>query len=339
MSQSKQKNDFFLPPYVVNDFHPVLPMNQTIDWGHLELDIPHLWDLGLTGKNIKVAVCDTGVDVTHPDLAGSVYKSINTTSERFSATHGHGTGVAGIIAAQNNQSGIVGVAPSAKIYAVKCMRENGGGSMAEIIAGIQAAIDEGVHVINLSLGTSSEVASFKKVIEKAVNAGIYVVASAGNSGRDDSVVYPAKWEECFAIAATNKYGNVSSFSSRGWEVDVAAPGEKVLTTWKNKSYVRVSGTSFSAPYVSGVFALLIEAGAKLTHNLLQQTAQDIEEPGEDTKSGYGMIDPVKIYGKIPPQTPVTPPTPIPPVSDPIDLDEVVTAYEILQRFLQKNNKI
>lgn len=320
----------FLPPYVVNEVNPVLPQSQTVDWGTNVLRIPEIHSLGITGQGVVVAVVDTGIDENHPDLVNSIQQIINVTGEGMKASNGHGIGCAGIIAAQNNNEGILGTAPGAKIIGIKAMRESGGGSISEIIAGIDAAIKAGAQVINLSLGTTSDVPSLKAAIDRAVSAGIYVVCSAGNAGQDNSVVYPARYDVTYAIGATNQSGNVSAFSSRGWEVDIAAPGERILTTWRNRSYARVSGTSFSAPYVSGLFALFLSAELYITHERLQATAIDIEEPGQDTKSGHGLINPLQFIKTY--QGSVTQaPTPAPVAVDP--LAKVREAYQLLGEYL------
>lgn len=329
-------NDFFLPPHVINEYDPVLPQSQTIDWGTNVLNIPEIHAAGLTGKGIRIAVIDTGVDSEHPDLVGAIDSMHNTTSEPYAFTNGHGTGVAGIIGARNNSDGILGTAPDCKIIAIKAMSENGGGSLTDIIKAIDLAIQSMVHVINLSLGTTADVPGLKSAIERARRAGIYVVCSAGNAGRDNSVVYPARYESTYAVGATNQAGNVSAFSSRGWEVDIAAPGERVLTTWRNKSYARVSGTSFASPYVAGLFALFLEANIKINHNRLKQTAIDIEEPGQDQKSGHGLINPKAFIDRYKVDEPVTPPNE---PGDEIDLTKVRKAYVLLTQFFKDIGEI
>lgn len=289
-------NDFVsLPPYVVNDINPVMGFAENIDWGTNTLKIPQIHlEHKLTGKGIKVAVIDTGVDPNHEDLQGAVIKTLNTTSEPYAFTNGHGTGCAGIIGARKNDKGILSVAPDCQIIAIKALTESGNGSMTDIVEAIHLAIAEGVHVINMSLGGGGGTPALQSAVEKAAAAGIYVICSAGNSGTDNSVGYPARYPQAYAIAATNQSNKVSAFSSRGQEVDIAAPGERILTTWKNGAYAVVSGTSFSAPYVSGCFALFCEAKIKMDHPRLKATAIDIEEPGQDHKSGYGLINPFEI---------------------------------------------
>lgn len=284
--------EVFLPPYVVNEYKPILPLAQTTDWSLNKLGIPNIHTAGLTGKGIKVAVVDTYCSPTHPDLVGAIVKNINVTSEPTTvAQNGHGQGVAGCIGARNNSIGVLGIAPGCQIVAIKAMRESGSGLMTEIVKGIDAAIAENVQIINLSLGTSSDEPSLKAAVKRATDKGILVVCAAGNDGQADSVNYPARYELAIAVAATNASGNVSAFSSQGWDVDLAAPGERILTTWKNNTYATVSGTSFASPICAGVLALFLEAGLQVTQQRLYDTCIDIGETGRDTSAGYGLINP------------------------------------------------
>lgn len=327
----QEDGTFYLPPFVINDFDPVMPQSQTLDWGMVKLNIPTLHSAGITGKNVKVAVIDTYCNPSHPDMIGAVTREINTTSEQYTVQqNGHGQGTAGIIGARNNGTGVLGVAPDCQIIAIKAMRETGSGDMNEIIAGIDAAVAEGVHIINMSLGTSTDVPAMRAAVLRATNAGILVVCSAGNAGQANSVMFPAKYENAMAIAASNTNGKISAFSSMGWDVDLAAPGEKVLAPWKDNTWAVVSGTSFSAPYVSGCLALLLEAKQLITLGRLEDTAIDIEDPGRDQKAGYGLISPTGFLAKYNVQPPTPPPTP-PPVVDPYA--KVKQAKQLLTEFL------
>lgn len=319
--------EFELPPYVVNEIGQFLPQSQTVDWGLTRLMVEHLHKLGITGKGIKVAVIDTGVE-DHPDLGDAIVARHATTVEAYASTNGHGTGVSGVIAARNNQTGVLGIAYDSQIVSIKALDENGSGDLGSVSRAIYLAISEKCHIINLSLGSASHDPRLKEAIDKAQEAGIYVVCAAGNDGTDNSVNYPAKYPTTYAVGAINESGKVSVFSSRGWDVDIAAPGERIFTTWKGKKYARVSGTSFAAPMVSGIFALLLQAGVKITHELLQKTAIDIEETGQDEKSGYGLINPSELI-KFAPTVSKPDPTPI-------DVQKtVLQAIQILSRLLKK----
>lgn len=287
---NKQDYPVNLPPFIVNEINPPMGQSEITDWGLQLLDIPKIHDLGITGQGIRIAVIGTGVDPDHPDLAGAIEKTFNTTNEPYSASNGHENGSAGVICARKNDQGILGVAPGCKLIAIKALSESGSGNLVDIIEAINIAIQEGVHIINMSLGGGGTLPALKEAVDRAAAAGILVVSSAGNSGTDNSVGYPAKYPSGFAVASINKNKQISTFSSRGPEVDVAAPGEKILTCWKDKGYATVSGTSFSGPFVSGCFALLLQAGIKPTIDLLKTSSIDIEDAGFDNKSGYGIID-------------------------------------------------
>ncbi|SFR18261.1 Subtilase family protein [Desulfoscipio geothermicus DSM 3669] len=161
---------------------------------------------------------DTGIDLSHPDLLANIKGGYNAIKPNKSPAddNGHGTHVAGIIAAVNDNIGVVGVAPQAELYAVKVLSANGSGYLSDIIEGLEWCITNNMQVINMSLGTSSEVQSFHDAVIKVYNAGIVMVAAAGNSGPGDNTVeYPAKYEEVIAVSATSDNDAIASFSSRG----------------------------------------------------------------------------------------------------------------------------
>jgi len=277
----------FHPPHIV-DTNVIIPLTQTSSWGFAQLGIGALHEKGFTGKGVKVAILDTQIDVDHPDLK-NIIELINLTKEDPVAKHGHGIAVAGILAATDDDNGVIGVAPEAEIIAIKTMNENGGGSYTNLIDGIYLAFDHGAKVINMSLGGTVSSGELDRAIEHVVNQGVIVVCAAGNTGRNDSVMHPGRHPQTICVGATNKRKRVSAFSSRGLEIDVVAPGERLITTHLNNSYSKVTGSSFAAPIVSGIACLLFQAGIRLTHDMLQ-TSIDIEEEGEDNKSGYGLIN-------------------------------------------------
>ncbi|WP_281246397.1 S8 family peptidase [Desulfoscipio geothermicus] len=190
---------------------------QQIPWGVNRIDAELAWPQN-TGQGVKVAVLDTGIDLSHPDLLANIKGGYNAIKPNKSPAddNGHGTHVAGIIAAVNDNIGVVGVAPQAELYAVKVLSANGSGYLSDIIEGLEWCITNNMQVINMSLGTSSEVQSFHDAVIKVYNAGIVMVAAAGNSGPGDNTVeYPAKYEEVIAVSATSDNDAIASFSSRG----------------------------------------------------------------------------------------------------------------------------
>src|SRR5688572_20851466 len=200
-----EHNEVKLPPFVVNEVGPVLSFAQTNDWGIDRLLIPKIHAAGFTGKGIRIAVIDTGVE-NHTDLQGAVIKRLKTTSEAYTSTNGHGTGVAGIIGARNNAAGVLGVAYDSEIVSIKALDETGSGSLINIAAAINLAVAEGAHVINLSLGSSGTSKALEAAILNAVNKGIFVVCAAGNDGTDNSVNYPARYIQTYAVGAINTEG-------------------------------------------------------------------------------------------------------------------------------------
>jgi len=208
--------------------------------------------------------------------------------------NGHGTHVAGIIAALDNTVGVLGVAPQASLLAVKVLNRRGSGYLSDIIEGIQWSVNNGADVINMSLGTTSNVQSFHDAITAAYNAGVVVVAAAGNSGsRDNTVEYPAKYPEVIAVSATGTNNVIASFSSRGTEVELAAPGMNVPSTYMGGGLKTLSGTSMASPHVAGVAALIIASGVNGVENVrdrLHQTADDLGAGGKDNLYGYGLVD-------------------------------------------------
>lgn len=231
--------------------------NQSIPWNIAGVGADNAWSLS-AGKGVKVAIIDTGIDRDHPDLSANLAGCVNLITSRRTCEddNGHGTHVAGIVASINNNFGVVGVAPEARIYALKALNSRGSGYLSDIIEALEWSINNQVEVVNLSLGTSSNVTSLYEAIKKTYDAGIVIVASAGNSGpNSNTVTYPARYPEVIAVASVNQENQVSSWSSRGPEIDIAAYGEGIYSTYPNNSYNTMSGTSMAAPHVTGAVAL------------------------------------------------------------------------------------
>ena len=259
------------------------------------------WDITKGSPNIKVAVIDTGIDLDHPDLAGQVYAQIDTVDNDGSAndeTDGHGTHVAGIIAAKaNNGIGVAGIAPGVKLVIADVFGPQYAESI-DIIEGINFAMSKGSDVINMSLGDSEDDIAFHQAIDAAVNSGIVCVVAAGNKNTS-SAYYPSDYESCISVISTNSHNERSSFSNYGSLKDISAPGEDILSTFVKKYpsysyYESLNGTSMASPIVAATAALVLSVNPNLTveqvKEILYSTATDVGAVGKDTETGYGVVN-------------------------------------------------
>ncbi len=278
--------------------------SQVFPWGVDRIDAEEAWNYQITGQNINVAVIDTGIDSAHPDLF--VLGGINFVSKspakppvpsQWDDDNGHGTHVAGIIGAINNDIGVVGVAPDVNLFAVKVLDRTGSGYVSDVIAGIGWAVQNGMHLANLSLGADSGIQSLKDACDAARDAGVILVAAAGNDG--GAVDYPAAYSSVIAVAAVDSSDAVAGFSSRGSEVDVAAPGVSIFSSYKDGGYSTLSGTSMATPHVTGALALRLSIDLQNSaslgdfsfyKNILCSTADDLLSLGKDTLTGCGLVD-------------------------------------------------
>lgn len=233
---------------------------QTLPWGIDRVEADLAWP-ATSGVGVKVAIVDTGIDLAHPDLASNIKGGVNTINSSKTANddNGHGTHVAGIAAALNDSIGVVGVGPAANLYAVKVLDRRGSGFLSDVIEGLDWSVSSGMQVVNMSLGTNSDIQSFHDAVIKVNQAGIVQVAAAGNDGA--AVDFPGAYPEVIGVAAVGKNSDgtlsAASFTSRGAEVDLSAPGVSIFSTYKGSSYATLSGTSMATPHVTGVVALVL----------------------------------------------------------------------------------
>ncbi|WP_034327386.1 S8 family peptidase [Alkaliphilus transvaalensis] len=281
-------------------------LSQSIPWGIERVQSPAVWEIGYKGTGVKVAILDTGIDNTHEDLAGNVKGGMSvfsdsSNSDPFFDGNGHGTHVAGIVAALDNHIGVVGVAPEAELYAVKVLNNSGSGTLAGIVQGVEWARLNGMDVINMSLGGAVGSTALKNACDAANNAGIVVVAAAANSGNQagtgNNVGYPARYESVIAVAATNSDNARAPFSSTGNTIEIAAPGVGILSTLPNNSYASLNGTSMAAPHVAGVAALIRSARGDISNhqirNAMNSTALPLGNPnyyGNGLVQGYDAVN-------------------------------------------------
>lgn len=233
---------------------------------------PEMWEQS-TGKDITVAILDTGCDTDHPDLQNRIIGGRNFTQDDggnpaiFEDYNGHGTHVAGTIAATQNNAGVVGVAPEANLLILKVLGKDGSGQYDWIINAIHYAIEQKVDIISMSLGGPTDVKELHDVIKEAVvNHQILVVCAAGNEGDGDSSTdefdFPGSYNEVISVGAVDLDRHSSYFTNSNNEVDLVAPGEKITSTYLNGSYATLSGTSMATPHVSGTLALLKDLSSK-----------------------------------------------------------------------------
>jgi len=277
-------------------------------WALNAVDFESSWSLS-TGAGIKVAVVDTGVLGTHEDLAGSVVPGVDLASDAnapgVDPAHngevdpaGHGTHVAGIIAAHpNNKVGIAGAAPGVKIMPVRVLDASGSGSSSNVAQGIIWAADHGARIINLSLGGGPS-PGMQVAMQYALSKQVVTFAAAGNSYQDgNQPSYPAAYPEAIAVAAINQSLQHASFSNTGSYVDIAAPGDLIWSTYGqgHAQYALMSGTSMATPYATATAALILAekpslSAAELTR-IVETSATDLGAPGRDDTFGYGLINP------------------------------------------------
>ncbi len=282
--------------------------------GYLDtLRLPAAWDIRRAGPAQKVAVLDTGVDATHPDLAGRVLAGRDFVNGGGTADddEGHGTSVAGIaVARADDGAGTAGVSWEGSVVPVKVLDSGGGGYDDDIAAGIAWAADQGVDAINLSLGGPGASEVLEDAVGYARDRGALVVGAAGNESTSEPH-YPAATPGVLAVAASDWAGNATWFTNHGDWVDITAPGHDMFAPTAGGVRIRNDGTSFSAPVVAGV-ALLVAAeqpdwtGDQIAERLTG-TALDVGPAGRDPYHGAGLVDPVAALGGTP--TPATGPPP------------------------------
>jgi minor extracellular protease Epr len=246
----------FIPDDLPIEILPFGALSQQQNWGIEFCKIEEAWRQ-TTGTGIRVAVLDTGIS-EHPDLNWSSDLTFNCSMDPtyIDEKSGHGTHVAGIIGAKNNAFGVVGVAPDCILIPIKVLNNNGGGSYESIVSGIEKAIESKADIISMSLGSSSAPPDkVHQVIKKAADAGIIILAAAGNDGGVTN--YPARYEEVIAVAAIDENGDYATFTSGDDTVDSVAPGVGIYSTFLNQGYAKMSGTSQACPFVAGLCALAL----------------------------------------------------------------------------------
>jgi subtilisin len=273
--------------------HSPRKLPERLPWGIQRIYADLIWEV-TTGSMVKVAILDTGIDLDHPDLWRNIKGGINTLRPRKSADddNGHGTHLAGTIAAIDNNFGVIGVGPEIYLYAVKVLDKKGEGWLSDLIDALDWCIANKIQVINMSFGSLEGNQSFHDAIIRAHQAGITMVASAGNNGEDSGLIeYPAFYPETIAVSAIDQYDNFASFSSYGHQIDLTAPGVNIFSTYRNGFYETMYGTSMSAAHVTGTAALILTTSPKWGYDLDNDRIWDPDEIRErliDTAEDLGL---------------------------------------------------
>jgi thermitase len=258
-------------------------------YGLKKIQAPQAWDQTIGSPDTMIAIVDSGVQRTHPDLASKVVNGYdyvdndNTPNDE----NGHGTHCAGITGAiANNNIGVAGVAPGSTIYAVRVLDRQNNGELYAITQGIVEAADSGAKVINLSLGSPNDAQVLKQAVQYAWNRGAVIVVAAGNTGNTQPN-YPAYYNEVISVASTDQFDRKSPFSNYGSWVDVAAPGSNIYSTFIGNTFRSMDGTSMAAPHVSGLAALLADQGFSNIEirQIIEQTSDKINGTGVFWRNG------------------------------------------------------
>ena len=265
-------------------------------WGLTKIGAPQAWDVTTGSSDLIIAIVDSGIDLDHPDLSGKIIPGYDYVNGDWvpDDDYGHGTHVAGIAAAwTNNGQGVAGVSWGARLMALKVLNAGGSGSYADVASAVTYAANHGAKIINLSLGGDYDSQTLHDAVVYAHNAGCVLAAATGKDGRS-VVPYPAKYAEALAVAATDSNDQRAWFSNYGPEVDVAAPGVRIYSTYLSDGYTYMDGTSMATPHVAGLAALIWSAYPSYTNDQvegrIEMTALDLGAPGWDLYYGHGRID-------------------------------------------------
>jgi serine protease AprX len=297
-----------------------------LDVTAMQIRAPQVWNVGFTGRGVTVAVVDTGIDPGHPDFAGRILAMHDLTGEGVRDTHGHGTHVAGILAGAGNR--YKGIAPEANLYVAKVLHQDGSGYMSEVMAGLEWAVQQGVQIINLSLGgigPCDGTDALSTTCDAAVDQGVMVCVASGNYGPGASTVGPPGCaRKVLTVGACSKEDAIATFSARGptsdgrTKPDILMPGVDIVSCRAQGTslgnpidalYTQSAGTSMATPHAAGVCALLLEAFPELVPSELKARLMDTAlDLGLDANAqGTGRGDAYQAYEGEPSTTPPTPP--------------------------------
>lgn len=298
-----------LLPYERIDCLSIQEAKQSTGWGISAFELPKAWQ-HTQGEGVVIAVLDTGCDLDHPDLKANLVPGMNfiNPDKPPEDGNGHGTHVTGILVAENNDIGMVGVCPKAKVMPIKVLSDKGGGNMVNVAAGIRWAADNGAHILTMSLGAPFKVQQVRKAIQYAAEKGVPTFVAAGNAGNTKQLFYPANYPEAISIGAIDEEFRRAKFSNTGSNLDFMAPGVDIFSTFPDDWYSTLSGTSMACPFAVGVAALVLSYVRKGKTKIVLNTVEDYRnifrqyttpiKNGNYTDNkfyqGFGIIDPRKM---------------------------------------------
>lgn len=296
--------EFVEPDYTTRAAY--IPNDKQFDqqWHHSVIRTPLAWDLTRGAADLVVAVLDTGLDANHAEFSGKTVPGYNfiDSNEDTSDDNGHGTHVAGLVAAAtDNRQGTAAVCPDCKVMPLKVLDEQSSGTLFDVVKAITHATDKGAKIINMSLTSDVCSNSLQEAIDYAWNRGVLLVAAAGNFN-SDKPIYPAACKRVISVGAIDEEKSRARYSNYGETIDFVAPGTDVYSTFLNGEYTRISGTSMATPIVSGIAALVWSRSPQSTNSelekQLQQAVQDLGDAGFDNTFGYGLLDAAKAVGVV-----------------------------------------
>ena len=297
-----------LPRVQLPDLNPeyvLQSMSEVYDWGLLDLNVPSVHKKTM-GEGIKIAIIDSGKSehfetINNTSAAKNFTRMVATTDK-----NGHSTFIAGIIAAEKNNEGIIGVAPKSTLYFAKAMDDAGRGDPSSLTKAIIWCVRQGVDIISISAGMFFDFKPMHKAIKEAYAKNIVIVAAAGNTGtRHYDVAFPARYSEVIGVAAYDQQRHAAKFSSRGINVACAMPGVDIYSTHLNNQFCKSNGTSFACPILAGICALILSQHRKLGEHIntpcntpkqmLEHLSKYTIDLGDKKSVGFGTVDTTQMF--------------------------------------------
>lgn len=265
-------------PYLREDVISIQESKQRAGWNITAFNLLEEWKC-TRGEGVKIAVLDSGCQLDHPDIVNNLLPGENFVEEGQPPNDelGHGTHCVGTICAEDNDFGIVGVAPHCQVIPVKVLDKYGNGTLEDVAKGVRWAADHGADIITMSLGSPVPLQQVRKSIKYAIKKGVVVFCAAGNAGNTENVFYPGRYPETITIGSIDENMERAAYSNTGENLDFMAPGTKILSTVPPNWYAEMSGTSMATPWVAGVAALYLSSKKKNDPNNIPKTPDDYRE--------------------------------------------------------------